>query len=148
MPVFPFWNGFPLLPHLSHNDGKKVDLAFYYYDDKTGEILESTPSPIGYGAYAEPQNGEKDQPQICRNSGYWFYNLLYFKALQPKFNKYTLDEKRTELLAKELVRHDIVEKVFIEPHLATRMNLYKYNKVRYHGCHAVRHDDHIHVQVK
>jgi hypothetical protein len=25
---FPFLNGFPLLPHLSHHDGRKVDLAF------------------------------------------------------------------------------------------------------------------------
>jgi hypothetical protein len=22
-----------------------------------------------------------------------------------------------------------------------------YDKVRYHGCHAVRHDDHIHIQL-
>ncbi|MEM9549375.1 MAG: hypothetical protein AAGA77_25610 [Bacteroidota bacterium] len=27
---FPFIDGFPLLPHLSHNDGKKVDLSFIY----------------------------------------------------------------------------------------------------------------------
>jgi hypothetical protein len=22
------------------------------------------------------------------------------------------------------------------------------NKIRFHGCHAVRHDDHLHVQLK
>lgn len=27
---FPFFNDFPLLPHLSHNDGKKIDLTFIY----------------------------------------------------------------------------------------------------------------------
>ncbi|HKK76486.1 MAG TPA: hypothetical protein VJ953_15505 [Saprospiraceae bacterium] len=27
---FPFWNEFPLLPHLSHDDGKKVDISFLY----------------------------------------------------------------------------------------------------------------------
>jgi hypothetical protein len=27
---FPFLNGFPLLPHLSHSDGRKLDIAFYY----------------------------------------------------------------------------------------------------------------------
>ena len=27
---FPFINGFPLLPHLSHNDGKKIDVSFIY----------------------------------------------------------------------------------------------------------------------
>ena len=29
---FPFINKFPLLPHLSHNDGKKIDLSFIYAD--------------------------------------------------------------------------------------------------------------------
>ena len=29
---FPFFDGFPLLPHLSHNDGKKIDLSFMYLD--------------------------------------------------------------------------------------------------------------------
>jgi hypothetical protein len=27
---FPFLNGFPLLPHLSHSDGRKLDIAYYY----------------------------------------------------------------------------------------------------------------------
>lgn len=31
---FPFFDGFPLLPHLSHNDGKKIDLAFMYIDEQ------------------------------------------------------------------------------------------------------------------
>jgi len=34
---FPFFDGFPLLPHLSHNDGKKLDLSFIY-EDKNGII--------------------------------------------------------------------------------------------------------------
>lgn len=42
---FPFKDGFPLLPHLSHDDGRKVDIAFMYRyqsDDslrKKGEFL-------------------------------------------------------------------------------------------------------------
>ena len=32
---FPFISGFPLLPHLSHSDGQKVDLAFFYQKDGT-----------------------------------------------------------------------------------------------------------------
>ena len=35
---FPFINGFPLMPHLSHNDGKKLDLAFFYIDNKTKSL--------------------------------------------------------------------------------------------------------------
>lgn len=30
---FPFWDGFPLLPHLSHNDGKKLDLSLIYSEN-------------------------------------------------------------------------------------------------------------------
>ena len=33
------------------------------------------------------------------------------------------------------------------PHLKARLGLNS-NKVRFHGCHAVRHDDHFHVQLK
>lgn len=29
---FPFIDKFPLLPHTSHNDGKKIDIAFIYSD--------------------------------------------------------------------------------------------------------------------
>lgn len=29
---FPFFDGFPLLPHLSHVDGRKRDIAYYYAD--------------------------------------------------------------------------------------------------------------------
>lgn len=33
---FPFFDGFPLLPHLSHSDGEKLDFAFYYTDAMGG----------------------------------------------------------------------------------------------------------------
>ncbi len=29
---FPFLDGMPLAPHLSHDDGRKLDLAFFYAD--------------------------------------------------------------------------------------------------------------------
>jgi hypothetical protein len=40
-----------------------------------------------------------------------------------------------------------IEKVFIEPHLKNRLQLTS-PKVRFQGCHAARHDDHVHVQVR
>lgn len=43
---FPFINKFPLPPHLSHNDGKKLDLAFCYLDSKTGTQTSGVPSPL------------------------------------------------------------------------------------------------------
>lgn len=44
---FPFLTGFSLLPHSSHNDGEKVDLAFYSRDE-SGYLSGQTRSPIGY----------------------------------------------------------------------------------------------------
>ena len=44
---FPFPVPFmPTLPHLSHHDGKKIDLSFVWHKD--GQSLFS-PSPLGYG---------------------------------------------------------------------------------------------------
>jgi murein endopeptidase len=47
-----------------------------------------------------------------------------------------------EILASE----KSIGKIFIEPHLKTRLKLTT-PKIRFHGCRAVRHDDHIHVQL-
>lgn len=44
---FPFNDKFPLIPHLSHNDGKKLDLSFCYRDAKTNEPTNECPSFIG-----------------------------------------------------------------------------------------------------
>ncbi|WP_406684824.1 hypothetical protein N1F78_03635 [Seonamhaeicola sp. MEBiC1930] len=38
---FPFFNNFPLLPHLSHNDGKKVDISFMYLDENGNQQIKS-----------------------------------------------------------------------------------------------------------
>ncbi len=47
---FPFINSFPLLPHLSHNDGKKIDLLFVY-TDVNGKVTNRCKSLSGYGIY-------------------------------------------------------------------------------------------------
>jgi len=39
-----------------------------------------------------------------------------------------------------------VKKIFLEPHLKQRMGL-THPKIRFHGCHSVRHDDHIHIEI-
>jgi hypothetical protein len=51
---FPFIDGFPLLPHLSHADGRKLDLAFYYRDGEGRFLNGVTRSPIGYFAFEQP----------------------------------------------------------------------------------------------
>ncbi|MEO9483043.1 MAG: hypothetical protein ABJG47_06335 [Ekhidna sp.] len=143
---FPFFDGFPLPPHLSHNDGKKLDLAFCYFDGDERSNL--TPSFIGYGAYENPRNGEVNYPEECRRQGYWQYGFI--GRFVPKWNAsdYTIDAERTRLVIRKFSDEPSVSKIFIEPHLKERWGFSKNAKVRFHGCQAVRHDDHIHLQVR
>lgn len=142
---FPLFHKYPLLPHLSHNDGKKLDIAFMYLD-KTGTQTNNTPSSIGYGDVEEPKPFEVNQPFLCDQKGYWQYSLL--QKIVPTGNRddFSLDEDRTSFLCNVLTDDPKVSKLFIEPHLKTRMKLSS-SKIRFHGCQAVRHDDHVHVQM-
>ena len=144
---FPFFDGFPLLPHLSHKDGKKLDLAFFYKNTEDGSLSNSAPSFIGYGVSVESLQGEENTTQFCEKQGFWQYGLLNKLVSQSKKDDFIFDEKRTKDLLKLVLKDKRTGKVFIEPHLIERMNL-KHNKLRFHGCHAVRHDDHIHIQLK
>ncbi len=145
---FPFISGFPLLPHLSHNDGKKVDLGFFYTNKETGNASNASPSFIGYGVYDSPGEGETNYPKRCKTEGYWQYGFLERLVPQWKADSYTVDVARTKALLKILLAQKETSKIFIEPHLKTRWGLSQYDKVRFHGCQAVRHDDHIHLQIQ
>lgn len=144
---FPFYNGFPLLPHLSHNDGKKIDVAFFYKDKSGNELNRKAPSFMGYGVFEEPKSGEYDAPKNCKNKGFWQYSIL--EKFVPQWNKddMVFDSKRTKSMVQFMLQEKNTEKIFIEPHLKTRMNLQN-NKIRFHGCRAVRHDDHVHLQIR
>lgn len=144
---FPFLNNFPLLPHLSHDDGKKADIAFFYRDKSTDEPLNrKAPSFIGYGVFEGPISGESNYPERCKAEGFWQYSILGRFVPQGGKQKMKLDQERTAALIRILSRQPEIGKIFLEPHLKERFGLSS-NKVRYHGCHAVRHDDHIHVQL-
>lgn len=142
---FPFFNGFPLFPHLSHNDGKKLDLALLY-TTTTGIPVNNTPSFIGYGISEGPRPGEVNTPEACACKGYWQYSLL--NKLVPKFlhSNYLFDSIRTRQLVLYCTANPNIGKLFIEPHLKTRLHLTN-AKISFHGCQAVRHDDHIHIQL-
>ncbi len=142
---FPFIDGFPLLPHKSHDDGEKVDIAFNYLDGTTKKSSNKTPTLFGYGYCEAPKKGEYDQPKICATKGYWQYNLLEKITWQDK--NYVFDAKATKQLLLKFTRPSKIKKIFIEPHLKQRLGLQKENKIRFHGCGAVRHDDHIHIQL-
>jgi hypothetical protein len=144
---FPFWDGFPLFPHLSHNDGKKIDIAFLYRDTFSGLYTSDHPSIIGYGVCEEPRTDEVNTPLICEKKGFWQYNMLRRVVPQARRSRFEFDNERTSTLVSELCSIGSVSKIFIEPHLIGRLGLTN-SKIRFHGCQAVRHDDHIHVQVK
>lgn len=144
---FPFINRFPLLPHLSHSDGKKLDVSFYYLDKQSGLEIDKVPSFIGYGVCEKPKNGEEDMPFYCEQKGFWQYSFLTKIVTQANKDKYIFDAKRTKAIANLFCENSLIGMAFIEPHLKVRLGLTN-PKVRFHGCQAVRHDDHLHVQLK
>jgi len=141
---FPFWDGFPLLPHLSHDDGRKLDLAFVYTRD--GTLTNAKPARSGYGAYVEPTAGKSDQNATCKARGYWQYDF-------PKYLTFGVNKqlefapRATADLIRALLALPITDKILLEPHLRQRMRLPR-AKVRFQGCNSVRHDDHIHWQFR
>lgn len=134
---FPFLDGFPLLPHLSHDDGDKVDLAFFYRDE-TGYLPGATRSPIGYFAFEQG-------PTDCTPT--WPTLRWDFDFLQPLWREYELDATRNAAVLRILSNDDRVGKIFVEPHLVQTLNV-AHRNIRFQGCRAARHDDHIHFQLR
>ena len=143
---FPFLNKFPLLPHLSHNDGKKIDISLIYKDEK-GNLTNKKPSVSGYGVYEGPKPNEFNQIRKCLDKGKWQYDFPKYLTFGTINSKLKLSEAATKDLILEILKQPSTGKLFIEPHLKSRMNLTN-SRIRYHGCQAVRHDDHIHFQLK
>lgn len=143
---FPFINKFPLLPHLSHNDGKKLDISLVYQTNE-GDISNLKKSNSGYGVFVVPKPNEINQTKKCIQSGYFQYDYPKYLTLGSINANLTLSEHGTKTLINALLTNKTIGKVFIEPHLKQRMNLTD-SRIRFHGCKAVRHDDHIHIQLK
>ena len=143
---FPFINKFPLLPHLSHNDGKKIDISLIY-DTPNGDISTKQMSVSGYGIFESPKTREYNQIAKCINQGYFQYDYPKYLTLGSINKELTFSHTGTKKLIQSLLKNKTLGKLFIEPHLKHRLNI-KNNKVRYQGCRAVRHDDHIHLQLE
>ncbi len=142
---FPFIDEFPLLPHLSHNDGEKIDLSLIY-ERSDGTITDQQKSMSGYGVFENPKPNETDQISICKKSGYIQYDFPKYLTFGRIHSDLKFSEKGTKKLIRAILKQPQLGKLFIEPHLKSRLKL-QHNKVRYHGCRAVRHDDHIHIQL-
>ena len=135
---FPYFDGFPLLPHLSHQDGRKVDIALYYQGG-------GMKSPLGYFAFEAPRTGD---PQPCEGRG----GALRWDMgwVQGVWRKMPMDEAATAEAIRWLAtegRKLGVTKIFVEPHLVRRLKLDGLG-LNFQGCGAARHDDHIHFQVR
>ena len=143
---FLFLDGFPMLPHLSHRHGRDVDLAFFYLQgDATIPLPAAGSWPIGYWAYVQPRGGD---PQPCTAR---MVDLRWdLDWLQPAFGGLRLDERRTAAMLRWLSdnagRYGI-RKILLEPHLQRRLAT-DARLVRFQGCRAARHDDHLHVQTR
>jgi len=138
---FPFIDGFPLLPHLSHNDGKKVDIAFQYKTIE-GKPTNKKPSLLGY--YVKSKNPTN---AYCKSKGAWHYDITKYLNLNIN-NDLVFDKENTKALIQGILYRTTREKVFIEPYLKKELGLNNYSEIRFHGCQAVRHDDHIHLEIR
>jgi hypothetical protein len=141
---FPFFDGMPLLPHLSHDDGRKLDLAFSYATPDGGYLPGVTRSVIGYWAFEQPQ---PDEEADCPAS--WPTARWDFAWLQPLWPDLPLDPERTRATLDWLFtkgRGHGLERVFLEPYLAKRLSVAS-PLLGFQGCRAARHDDHVHIQI-
>ena len=141
---FPFFDWFPILPHRSHSDGRRLDLAFFYTDHNGGYLAGQTASPVGYWGFEEPP-GESACPNAPWPGLRW--DMAWF---QPLVRDYALDEARTGAMIRWLAREGPslgVTKILLETHLQTRFGITE-TVVKFQGCRSARHDDHVHVEMK
>lgn len=136
-----------LYPHLKHKSGRKTDVCFYYQKKENPQEKVNNPGLLGYGYFAPPLPGETDLPADCAKRGSWWYGITGRFLWRGTGQDTEIDAERTTYFLQLLSRNAQVRRVFIEPHLKERFGLRQDPKIRFHGCWAVRHDDHAHVEV-
>jgi hypothetical protein len=142
---FPFLDGVPLAPHLSHDDGRKLDLAYSYAGPDGDYRPGLLRSPIGYWAFEQPG---PDDPQPCPEPR-WLTLRWDMSLLQGLYPDRPLEPKRTRAAIAWLLAEGPrfgLEKILLEPHLVRRFGLSS-PLLRFQGCRAARHDDHLHLQI-
>lgn len=130
----------PFPPHRSHGDGRQIDLGLYYTDVE-GRPLKSFPATDRHGGYWPAEPPAPGEEVACPNGRPGRAE----KPDPPADRPWRLDEARTKALVEVLAADPRVRRIFIEPHLERRFGLWGHPKLRFAGCQAARHDDHIHV---
>lgn len=144
---FPLIDGFPLPPHLSHDDGRRIDLAYFYKDAAGNPLALAAPSFLGYWGFEEPPT---PADAACTDKARWLsfrWDMGWFQATVRK--DLMLDEERTAAMLRWLAEKGPehgVDKILLEPHMAKRLGVTS-PLIRFQGCRAARHDDHIHVEI-
>lgn len=128
----------PMPPHLSHGDGRQVDISVFYQSLDGKPLAAPEHGWNGFGAF-EPPRRESERMKCPPGSN-------HAKGEDPPTDrKWRLDEARTRALLKIFVEDQRVRRVLLEPHLKTRFGYAGHPKIRFAGCNAARHDDHLHV---
>ncbi len=143
---FPFFDGFRMLPHLTHDDGRKVDLAFFYVDGEGRPSAMISPSPIGYWGYEQPRLGD---PTPCSGDGQRWLARWDLNWLQTLLPERTLHAEATAAMIRWFAGPGSqygVQGLILEPHLQKRLGV-EGSRVRFYGCGTARHDDHIDVSI-
>jgi hypothetical protein len=136
---YPFLTGFPMAPHLSHDDGEKLDFAFSYQDQAGRHVVGQTASPLGYFAFET-----LEETGLC--PPVWLTLRWEMRWFQPLLRPPEMDVTRSRALIAALLTDTWVAKIFVEPALAARLGV-EDQRIRFQGCRAARHDDHIHIQL-
>jgi len=144
---FPFFDGFVLPPHLSHDDGRKIDLALYYIDPDGRPSASYSPSPIGYFGFEQSRPGDP-LPCVGRNDLITLrWDMEWLQSLLPER---MLHQQATAAMIRWFASNGTdfgIEKILLEPHLQRRLAV-EDDLVRFQGCRAARHDDHVHIQIR
>lgn len=130
----------PFAPHLSHGDGRQIDLALFY-TDRNGQPMDAFAASRSYGPWwpAEPPRPGEDLACPGGRKG------RAEKPDPPADRPWQLDEPRTKALIDAMLADTRVRRILIEPHLERRLGYWGHPKMRFAGCQAARHDDHLHI---